>query len=147
MNPRISRIPTLLVLAALFLLTTGFALASDSSHLSGSYQVLRKTDSGAQTRVRLQLQLSNRGERDLQIQRITFWDPPRHPGGRPRTCSLLVHSGSSASTTQEFTLQRSQYRLWARGKRLTLLVAVEEPGGRKATELVRLDRTSGGKAN
>lgn len=147
MNPRIFRSSHPLILVGLLVLTIGFAHASELSHLSGSYQVLRKTDSGSQTRLRLQLHLSNRGERDLQIQRITFWDPPHHPGGTARACSLLVHPGSSASTTQEFILQRSQYRAWARETRLTLLVAVEGPGGRKATELVRLDRISDGKAN
>lgn len=147
MNPRIFRIFNLLVLADLFVLTIGFAQASDFSHLSGSYQVLRNTDFGSQTRVRMQLHLSNHGQRDLHIQRITFWDSPHRPGGRPQACSLLVHPGSSASTTQEFTMPRSEYRLWARGTRLKLLVAVEGPGGRKATELVRLDRISGGKAN
>ena len=147
MNPRISQIFNILVLAGLFVLTIGFADASDFSHLSGSYQVVGKTDVGSQTQVRLQLQLSNHGQRDLHVQRITLWNSPHHPGGRPQACSLLVHPGSSASTTQAFTMPRSEYRLWASGARLKLLVAVEGPGGRKATELVRLDRISGGKAN
>lgn len=147
MNPRISRFSNLLVLAGLFALTIGLAQASDFSHLSGSYQVLHNTDFGSQTRVRMQLRLSNHGQRDLHIQRITFWDSPHHPGGRPQACSLLVHPGSSTSTTQEFTIPRSEYRLWTKGTRLKLLVAVEGPGGRRATELVRLDRVSGGKAN
>ena len=137
----------LLVVAGLFMFTTRFSQASDASQLSGSYQMVQKTDFGSQTRVRLQLHLSNHGQRDLHIQRITFWDSPHRPGGRPQACSLLVHPGSFASTTQEFTMPRSEYRLWARGTRLKLLVAVEGPGGRKATELVRLDRVSGGKAN
>ncbi len=147
MNPRISRISNFVLFAGLFALTIGFAHASDVSRLSGSYQVLHKTEVGSQTHVRLQLHLSNRGQRDLQIQRITFWDPPHHPGGKPQACSLLVHSGSSASTTQEFTIPRSEYRFWNSAKRLNLLVAVEGPGGRKVTELVRLDRISGGKVN
>jgi hypothetical protein len=147
MNFRVSRFSNLVTLAGLFVLTIGFAYASDVSHLSGSYQVLHKTDVGSQTRVRLQLHLSNRGQRDLQIQRITFWDPPHHPGGKPQLCSLLVHPGSSASTTQELTMPRSEYRFWNSAKRLNLLVAVERPGGRKSTELVRLDRIAGGKAN
>jgi hypothetical protein len=146
MNSRISRISQLLVLTGLFALTIGFAHASDASHLSGSYEVVQKTDLGAQTRVRLQLYLSNHGQRDLQIQRITFWDS-HPPGRRPQACSLLVHPGSSESTTQELTMPRSEYRLWNSAKRLKLLVAVEGPGGRKATELVRLGRISGGKAN
>ncbi len=147
MNPRISRISNLLVLAGLFAVTIGFARASDFSHFSGSYEVLRKTDLGSQTHVRLQLRLMNHGQRDLHIQRITFWDSPHLSGAGPHSCSLLVHPGSSASTTQEFTMPRSEYRVWTSAKRLNLLVAVEGPGGRKATELVRLDRISGGKAN
>ncbi|MFZ3265842.1 MAG: hypothetical protein WA172_17680 [Terriglobales bacterium] len=145
--PRISRIANVFVLAGLFVLTIGFSGASDFSHFSGSYQVLRTTGLGSQTRLRLQLHLSNRGQRDLQILRITFWDPPHHPGRSPQACSLLVRRGSSATTTQEFTMTRSEYRFWNSAKRLNLLVAVEGPGGRKATELVRLDRISGGKAN
>ena len=145
--PRISRVASLLVLAALFVLTIGFANAADFSHLSGSYQVLRETDLGSQTRVRLQLHLSNHGQRDLHIQRITFWGSARHPGGKPQACSLLVHPGSFASTTQEVTMPRSEYRSWTSEKRLNLLVAVEGSGGREATELVRLDRISGGKEN
>lgn len=146
-NPISFRLSHALVLAGLFVFTIGYAQASDVSHLSGSYQVIHKTDVGSQTRVQLQLHLSNHGQRDLQIQRITVWDSPHHPGGKPQACSLLVHPGSSASTTQEFTLPRSEYRSWTRSKRLNLLVAVEGPAGRKATELVRLDRTSDGKAN
>ena len=147
MNPRMSRISNLLVLAGLFVLTIEFAHAGDFSHISGSYQVLGKTDVGSQTQVRLQLQLSNHGQRDLHIQRIALWDSPHHPGGRPQACSLLVHPGSSASSMQEFTMPRSEYRLWTSGARPRLLVAVEGPGGRKAIELVRLDRISSGKAN
>ena len=146
MSPMISRISHLTALVGLCVLTIGFAHASDSSHLSGSFQVVHKTDLGSQTRVRLQLQLSNHGQRDLHIQRITFWDS-HPPGRRPQACSLLVHPGSSASTTQEFTMPRSEYRFWTSAKRLNLLVAVDGPGGRKVTELVRLDRISGGKAN
>ncbi len=147
MNCRISRISNLIVVVGLFALTIGFAHASDVSHFSGSYRVLRKTDFGSETHVRLQLHLSNRGQRDLHIERITFWDSRHHPGGKPQACSLLVHPGLSASTTQEVTMPRSEYRSWTGAKRLNLLVAVEEPGGRKTTELVRLDRISGGKAN
>lgn len=145
--PRISRVANLLVLASLLVFTIGFANATDFSYLSGSYQVLRKTDLGSQMRVQLQLHLSNHGQRDLNIQRITFWGSARHPGGKPQACSVLVHPGSSVSTTQEVTMPRSEYRSWTSAKRLNLLVAVEEPGGRQATELVRLDRISGGKAN
>lgn len=147
MNPRISRISHLLVLAGVFVLTIGFAQASAVSHLSGSFQVIHKTDLGPRTRVRLQLHLANHGPRDLHILRITLWGSSHPTDGEKKTCSLVLHTDASASTTQEFTIPRSEYRLWTRATRLKLLVAVEEPGGRKATELVRLDRISGRKAN
>jgi len=147
MTPRISQISSLLVLAGLFVVTIAFADAGDASHLSGLYRVLGKTEIGSQTHLRLQLQLANHGSRDLQIERITFWHSPHRPGGRPLACSLLVHPGSSANTTQEVVMPSAEYRLWAQGARLKLLVAVDEPGGRKATELVRLDPISSREKN
>lgn len=147
MNPRNSRISPLLVLAGLFVLTIGFAQASAVSHLSGSYKVVHQTDLGPRTRVRLQLHLANHGPRDLHILRITLWGSSHPTDGEDKKYSLVLHPDASASTTQEFTIPRSDYRLWNRAKCLKLLVAVEEPGGRKTTELVRLDRISGGKEN
>jgi hypothetical protein len=148
MNPRISRSFTLLVVAGLFVLTIGFAHASDLSHLSGSYKVVHKTDLGPQTRIRLQLHLANHGERDLHVQRLTLWGSSHPRKSATEACSLVVRPGASASTTQEFTIPSSEYRLWSRGEHVRLLVAVESPGGRKAIEeLVRLDRISGGKEN
>ncbi len=147
MNHRISRIPNLLIVAGLFVLTIGFAQASAVSHLSGSFQVMQKTDLGPRTRVRLQLHFANHGPGDLHILRITLWGSSHPNEGGQKACSLVIHTDAAASTTQEFTIPRSEYRLWTHTTRLNLLVAVEGPGGRRATELVRLDRISGGKAD
>lgn len=147
MKRRMSRISNLLVLASLFVLTAGFAQASEISHLSGSYKVIHKTDLGPQTRIRLQLRLANHGQRDLLIQRLTLWGSSHPAKSATEACSLVVHTGASASTTQEFTIPRSEYSRWSHGKHVRLLVAIESPGGRKAIEEVRLDLISGGKAN
>jgi hypothetical protein len=151
MKRRMSRIPSLLVLASLlfslFVLTAAFAQASDTSHLSGSYKVIHKTDLGPQTRIRLQLRLANHGERDLLIQRLTLWGSSHPAKSATEACSIVVHTGAFASTTQEFTIPRSEYSQWRREKHVRMLIAVESPGGRKAIEEVRLDRMSGGKAN
>lgn len=146
MKPRISRIPNL-VLAGLLVLPIGYAQASDVSHLSGSYKVVHKTDLGPQTRIRLQLRLANHGQRDLLVQRLTLWGSSHPAKSAMAACSIVVHTGASASTTQEFTLPRADYSLWSHGRPIKLLVAVQSPGGRKAIELVRLDRISDGKAN
>lgn len=146
MNRRISRISCLLVLAGLFAFAIEFAQANSVSRLSGSYQVIEKTDQGSQIHVRLQLRLANHGQSDLYIQRISLWGSS-HPNVRAmKACSLVLNFGTSASTTQEFTVPRSEYRSWSGGT-LRLLLAVKSPEGRTTTEVVRLDRISGGKAN
>jgi hypothetical protein len=127
--------------------TARFVQASDVSQLSGSYQVVQKTDLGAQTHVRLQLRLTNHGQRPLHIQRLTLWDRPHADKGATQACSIVVLTGASADTTQEFTVPRSEYKLWRRGARPRLLLQVEAPGGRGITRVVRLDRVSGGKVN
>jgi hypothetical protein len=148
MNRRISQSFSLLALAGFLIFTIGFAQASEISHLSGSYKVVQKTDLGSKTRVRLELQLSNSGPSDLQVLRLTLVRSLHPDKGARRACSLTVHPGAPLSTTQEFTMPRSEYSQWSRGKHATLLVAVEGPQGREAIEeVVRLDRVSGGKAN
>lgn len=147
MNRTISRIAQLLALTGLFVLTIGFARANTVPHLSGSYRVIHKADLGSQTRIRLQLEFSNSGARDLLIKRMTVWSG-HHPGkAEARSSSFVIRTGASSSTTQEFTIPRSEYRSLSHGTPLTLLVAVEGPEGRKAVELVRLDPISRGKAN
>jgi hypothetical protein len=148
MKCRIFRIcDYLLVVAGLFMFTTQFAQASDVSQLSGSYQVVQKTDLGPQTHVRLQLRLTNHGKRPLHIQRLTLWDFPHADKDATQACSIVVLSGASADTTQEFTIPRSEYKLWRRGARPRLLLQIEAPGGRGTTKVVRLVRVSGGKVN
>jgi len=147
MSRRISRICCLFAVSGLLVFTVGFAQASAVSQLSGSYRVIRRTDLGSQTRVLLQLHLSNHGQSDLQIQRLTIWDSPHPAKGGSRPCSLLLHSGGSADATEELTIPRSEYLHWGHGANLRLLLTVESPGGRKATEGVRVNRISGRKAN
>ncbi|MGB8007450.1 MAG: hypothetical protein WCF48_09980 [Terriglobales bacterium] len=147
MTRRFSLVSTLLALGGLFIFTIGFAQAGGPSHLSGSYKVVHKTDVGLQTRVRLQLQLANSGQHDLLVQRLTLVRSLHPDKVAHQTCSLTVHPGSSLSTTQEFTMLRSEYSQWSREKRITVLAAVEGPGGHRAVEVMRLDQISGGKAD
>jgi len=146
MNRRIVRTLHLLLLTGLFI-STAFAMASTVSHLSGSYQILQTADLGPQTYIRLQLRLANRGQADLRIQRITLWSFLSPGKSATNSCSLVIPTGASTSTTQLFTIPRSEYRSLTRGTPLRLLVAVEGPEGHKAIELVRLDPISRGKAN
>jgi len=147
MNSKTLRDSIGLFAAALLLLASGFARASAVPELSGSYQVIAKTALGPQTRVRLRLHFANHTQRALHIQRLTLWDSPHLDKRGTRPFSLVVSAGAFADTTQEFTIPLSEYRLWSHGARPRLLLEVQPPGGHTATEVVRLDRISGGKAD
>jgi len=136
----------LFLIAGLFVLAVPFSQATDASRLSGSYQVVQKTDLGSQTRVRLQLRLTNHGARELHIQRLTLWDFSHPHKGGTQPCTIVLGAGASIGTTQEFTIPRAEYELWTRGTRPRLVVEVQSSRGRTAAEAVRLDREIKGKA-
>lgn len=147
MKCRILQKCSYLLVAAGFFIFLIQAQASDASRVSGSYQVVDKTDLGARTRVQLHLHLTNHGQHDLHIQRLTLWDFSHPDKGGSQGCSIVVRAGASADTTQEFTVRRAEYELWSRGTRPRLVLEVQSAGGRTTTEAVRLDRASGGKAD
>jgi hypothetical protein len=133
------------------LLALAFSLAfalqlcagSDIKRLSGSYHVVQTTEIGPHNRVRLQLRLTNQGLNDLVIQRVALRDFSHPSRDGARTCSLVLHAGSSADTTQEFTVPRSEYESWRGGHGPSLLVEVTLPSGRKTIEVVHLNGASG----
>ena len=123
------------------------ARANDSPLLTGSYAVQNQADSGGgQVRLTLQIRLQNHGARDLRIQRMTFWDFSHPAKGATQACSIVVHAGSSAGTTQEFIVPRAEYELWKHGSRPRVLLEIGNENAHPSTVVVHLDRASGGKA-
>jgi len=137
----------LLVIACWSAASLHAAQTAAAPRVSGSYQVTHQSEAGGQTRVRLQLHLVNRADRDLQIQRITVWDSTHPTKGGTQACSVVLHSASTADTTQEFTIPHAEYEMWKRGMRPRLVLEVAAPGGRVSNEVVRLDRVTAGKGN
>lgn len=136
-----------LLLGAWLAIAPQIGQSSDVRRLSGSYQVVQKTEAGPQNRVQLHLRLSNQRSEDLRIQRIALWDFSHPARESMRACSLVVHAGSSADTTQEFTVPHSQYESWQRGKGPRLLLEVLLPSGRTTTEAIELTAASSRKAD
>ncbi len=137
----------LLVIAGVSILSIPVAGANDTARVSGTYQVVHKSEAGGQARIQLQVHLVNRGTRELHIQRITLWDFSHPAKGATQACSIVIHPGDSADTAQEFAVPRAEYELWRRGARPRLVLEVAGPGGHSSTEVVRLDRVSGGKVD
>lgn len=136
-----------IVLATWLAIAPQIGQSSDVRRLSGSYQVVQKSDSGPQNRVQLHLRLSNQRGEDLRIQRIALWDFSHPARESMRACPLVIHAGSSAETSQDFTVPRSEYESWQRGKGPRLLLEVLLPSGRTTTEAVELKAASGRKVN
>lgn len=147
MNRGFYRICCSLIAIPLVLTVTRLARAGDTPHLSGSYQVIRKTDLGPQTHVRLRVRLTNPGQRDLHIQRITLWDFSHPTKGATQFCSIVLRSQTSTEATLEFDVPRAEYELWKRGARPRVVLEIATTEGRTTTEAVRLNLVSGGEVN
>jgi len=132
--------------AALLVLAAQFASASSTPLITGSYQVVQDRDHGSQAQIRIRINLVNHGSSDLSIQKMTLWDFSHPDKGGSHPCAVMLHAHASAETTQEFTIQRSEYQLWQRGMRPRFVLRMDGPGSTKSTAVVRLDRISGQEA-
>ncbi len=140
------------IAAVMLLVAPGWAGTAASGGISGTYQVVGKTEAGAQTRVRLKVHLTNHGQRDVRVERMGLGDVTSSQGAphkaKERASSVAIAAGGAADTTQEFTIPRSEFGTWRHGGP-RLLLEVDLPGGHKTTEAVRLvpdgeNRISGG---
>jgi hypothetical protein len=148
MNCRVLRVSAnWLMVGGALLLGLNFAQAADATRVSGSYEIVQKVALGPQVQVRLKLHLINREPHELRIQRLTLWDFSHPDKGGPQPCSIVVPAQASADATQEFTIQRAEYESWKRGTRPRLVLELQTRDGRRATEVVRLDRLSSAKEN
>ena len=134
-----------LVVAALFALAQ-FASASNAPMVSGTYQVMQKTNLGSQTQVRMRIHLVNHGPKNLAIQRVTLWDFSHPDKGGTHSCALTLRAHASADTTQEFVIRRPEFESWRRGLRPRLVLEMAAPARTKSTAVVRLDRIAGQEA-
>jgi hypothetical protein len=132
-----------LVLASSLAIALQLCQGSDIKRLSGTYHVVQATEVGAHKRVQLQVRLTNQGQTDLVIQRLALWDFSHPSREGVRVCSLTIRAGSSVSTTQEFTVPRSEYESWRESHGPRLLLEVVLPSGRKTIEVLHLNGTSG----
>lgn len=113
------------------------------SYISGSYEVVQKTDLGSRTRILLRLHLTNRGEGILYLQKILLWDFGQSPAGAPRRSLLVLHAGTSEDTTQEFTIPCSQVEQWQKGLRPRIVLELQTATGARVTQAIRLVPTAG----
>ncbi|MFZ0774667.1 MAG: hypothetical protein WCA49_00890 [Candidatus Sulfotelmatobacter sp.] len=132
----------LVVIFLLLALGTQCASAANVP-ISGSYEVLEKTNAGSHTKILLRLHLTNHGQGLLYLQKILLWDFAHPPSASPRASSIALHAGVSEETTQEFVIPRLQFDQWQRGLRPRVVLGLQTATGTKITQAIRLDRVAG----
>ena len=135
-------------MAALFVLGAQLSQAASTPLFSGSYQVLKNKndDLGSHSQIQLRIRLVNHSPADVSVQRMTLWDSSHAEKGGTSACLVSLRAHSSAVTTQQFTIRRSDYQLWQKGFRPRLVLQLTGPGPSKSKVVVRLDRISGREA-
>jgi hypothetical protein len=142
-----------LVIAALLPVGIKLSPGANPPIVSGSYDVLRDKDLGAQVQVLVRIHLVNHGPTDLSIQRMTLWDFSHPERGASHACAFILAPHSSVDSTEEFVISRSDYQQWRRGFRPRFVLEMagrRKAAGRpitKSTVVVRLDRMSDKEGN
>lgn|SRR5208337_3230339 len=129
----------LLVACLLVAFASQFAQAANLP-ISGSYEVIEKTDLGSQTKITVRLHLTNHGQGLLYLQQVLLADFAHPSNGGPRTSSIALNPGTSEDATQEFVIPRSQFAEWQRGLRPRVLLQLQTATGARITQVIRLDR-------
>lgn len=136
-----------LALAACMILATQLSGASGLTRLSGSYEVMGKTDVGPNATVRLRVHLTNQGASSLSVQRMALRNFSHPTRDQVHASALTIPAGGSADSSQEFTVPRLEYESWQRGSQPRLILEILTDSGRRTTEVVPLTRVSTRKGN
>ena len=128
------------LLAALLVFTFGVQPANaTNAPISGSYEVIQKTDLGTQTKILVRFHLTNRSQSSLYVQEVLLSDFGHLPIGGPLTPSITLQPGTSEETLQEFVIPRLQFDQWQRGARPRAVLELETTAGAKITQAIRLE--------
>jgi hypothetical protein len=124
-----------------------FGLGAQSANASGvrvtgSYEVVEKSNLGSRTKILLRLHLTNHEEGVLQLQKIVLWDFGHPPSGGPLGSSIALRSGTSEDTTREFVIPRGQIEQWQRGLLPRVVLELQAATGARITQAIRLSRVS-----
>jgi hypothetical protein len=139
---RLSRYLAIALLACTF----GARLANASSALiTGSYEVLQKTEVGPQTKVRLRVHLTNLSQETLQVQQLLLFDFGHPPSNGTPAPPLILRPGASADTSQEFVVPRLQFEQWNMGTNPRVVLQLQTSTGARITQAIRLEPASTGK--
>lgn len=112
--------------------------ATDAAPISGSYQVISKTDLGSHMKVLVRLEFTNHGQGALVLQEVLLSDFAHPSTGSPHTSSITLRPGIPEKTTQEFVIPRAEFEQWLRGVSPRVILQLQTATGVRTTNVVRL---------
>jgi hypothetical protein len=131
---------------ALLLFTFGAQPANAANlPISGTYEVIQKTDLGSQSKVVMRFHLTNRGQAPLLLQALSLSDFGHRPGRAPLATSITLPPGSSEAISQSFVIPRLQFDQWKMGASPRVVLELQTTIGTRITQAVRLERVPAGK--
>jgi len=123
------------------LLSTFGALSAGAATvpITGSYEVMQKTGSGAQTKVTVRFHLINHGAALLHLRRLVLSDFSHPPTGVSLAPPLALPPGIAQDATQEFSIPRLQLTQWQKGVLPRAVLELETSTGAATTLAIRLE--------
>ncbi len=134
-------------LGVALLLFTLCALPANAANLpiSGTYEVIQKTDLGSQAKVVMRFHLTNHSQDPVVLQALSLSDFGHQPGNAPLTASITLPPGGSQVISQSFVISRMQFDQWKMGAYPRVVVELQTTAGARITQAVRLERAPAGK--
>jgi hypothetical protein len=107
------------------------------------YKVTETTDLGTQVHVTLQIRLMNAGEDKIFVTQVRLRGF-LHPGrSEDQPVGVILEPHGNSEFTQEFTIDKQEYKLWNKSARPRLGLKIQVAGGAETTMTIALMQQPG----
>jgi hypothetical protein len=113
--------------------------------ITGSYEVIRKTDLGSQVKVLLRFELVSHRPIPVSVIGVLLSDFAHPAVGGRHTPAITLRPSGTTELTEELVVPREQFKQWQRGVRPRVLLKLQDSSGTTYTQVVRPSRVETGK--
>lgn len=115
--------------------------------ISGTYEIVEKTDLGAQVKLVVRFHLSNHEQAAMTLQGVQLSDFSYPSVKAQFGAPVTLRTGASQDVSQEFVIPHTQFDAWRRGLRPRVVLELQSAAGGKVSQVVRLERVPARKGN
>ena len=129
----------------LFLLVFSFGIRparASNIPISGSYEVIQKTDLGSQAKILVRFHLTNHGKSPLSVQELLLSDFGHPTSGGTVSPNVILSPGVSQEISQELVIPRLQFERWHSGLLPRVILELRTASGARVSQAIRLEPVS-----